>query len=266
MDQRRPVRPSRSIAVPRDVQPHNTADPEVTRCLDDPELAEANRRLARLKADAELVLELQLSNYDKAVWDPIAAEFARYGIAVLQSWMRSHTILGRVRAKTGNGLPPTHEDWFTDYQVTYDLAVDVVLDALDHFLDDVLKKNRWDPTRRASLKTYFVGQCLIRFPNPYRSHWRAERDRRQQETSTSDSLILDRAAPAADDAFLARRRVEDALAISGRKTEQQVFLLREAGYTAAEIAMKLGMGSERVVHNLIAYRRKLAVRGDRRTS
>lgn len=150
MDQRRPGRPPRSTAEPGDVQPGDSADHKITGWLEDPELAEANRRLARLKADQELVLELQLSSYHEAVWEPIAAEFARYGIAVLQAWMRNHTILGRVRAKTGNGLPPTHEGWFTDDEVTYDLAIDVVMDALEHFLEDVLKQNRWDPPHAAA--------------------------------------------------------------------------------------------------------------------
>lgn len=265
MDERRPVRSSRPDADPR-VQPGTTADREVSGWLESPELAEANRRLARLKADEELVLELQLSGYHDTVWNPIAAEFARYGIAVLQAWMRDHTILGRVRGKTGHGLPATHEGWFDDDVVTWDLAVDVVMDAVEYFLDDVLKRNRWDPNRGANLKTYFVGQCLIRFPNPYRSHWRAERDRRRHETSTADDQFLHRTAAAADDTFLTRRRVEDALRISGREVDQQVFLLREAGYTAAEIAIQLGLGSERSVNNLIAYRRKLAVQRDRRIS
>lgn len=207
-----------------------------------------------------------MSSYHEAVWEPIAAEFARYGIAVLQAWMRNPTILGRVRAKTGNGLPPTHEGWFTDDEVTYDLAIDVVMDATRALPGRRIETEPVGPTARRQPETFLIGQCLIRLPNPYRSHWRAERDRRQHETSTSDQLILDRTAAAADDAFLTRRRVEDALAITGRETDQQVFLLREAGYTAAEIADRLGLGSERAVNNLIAYRRKLAVQRDRRTS
>lgn len=159
MDQRRPVGSSRPEVGPR-VQP-NTADPELSDWLEGPELEAANQRLARLKADEDLVFELQLSDYDDAVWDPIAEEFARYGLAVLKAWMRNGTILGRVRSQTRNGLPAPHEGWLTDHEVRHDLAVDVVMDALDHFLDDVLKQNRWDSQRGSSLKTYFVGQCLI---------------------------------------------------------------------------------------------------------
>jgi hypothetical protein len=39
-----------------------------------------------------------------------------------------------------------------------------------------LLANRWDPKKGASIKTFFIGQCLIRFVNVY-NRWR-DNDRR----------------------------------------------------------------------------------------
>lgn len=43
-----------------------------------------------------------------------------------------------------------------------------VVNALGAFLDIALKKGNWSPTKGASLKTYFIGQCKIQFANVYK--------------------------------------------------------------------------------------------------
>jgi hypothetical protein len=52
-----------------------------------------------------MLLDLQLSNYADAVWNPIAEEFARYGLAVISSWVRRGLIFGYVTKATGFGFP-----------------------------------------------------------------------------------------------------------------------------------------------------------------
>ncbi len=49
------------------------------------------------------------------------------------------------------------------------MAGEVVTVALAPFRDEVLLPGLWDPAKGASLTTYFVGQCILRFPNVYRS-------------------------------------------------------------------------------------------------
>ncbi len=59
--------------------------------------------------------------------------------------------------------------------------------ALNKFRDTVLRRHRWDSTRGATIKTYFIGQCLIHFSNIYRS-WIAELHvaRRQEPTDLAE--------------------------------------------------------------------------------
>jgi DNA-directed RNA polymerase specialized sigma24 family protein len=44
---------------------------------------------------------------------------------------------------------------------------------VDFFREKVLRAGAWDPTRGATIKTYFMGACLFQFPNVYQS-WQAE--------------------------------------------------------------------------------------------
>src|SRR5690349_18064281 len=72
------------------------------RLVDDDRHPDAEH-LDRLLGDSDLLLRLQLSNYSPAVWNPIAEEFARYGLAVISSWIRRGLIFGLVTQATGYG-------------------------------------------------------------------------------------------------------------------------------------------------------------------
>jgi DNA-directed RNA polymerase specialized sigma24 family protein len=50
-----------------------------------------------------------------------------------------------------------------------ELAFDTVQESVVKFRDRVLKRNRWNPAKGATLKTFFIGFCLFIFPNFYRS-------------------------------------------------------------------------------------------------
>lgn len=50
-----------------------------------PKITNRSEHLDRLLGDAELLLRLQLSGYADREWQPVAAEFARYGLAILQA-------------------------------------------------------------------------------------------------------------------------------------------------------------------------------------
>src|SRR3954470_13380163 len=56
----------------------------------------ADERLDRMLGDQELLLRLQLSSYAPRDWLPVAAEFARYGLGVLEPWIGTGRIFGKV--------------------------------------------------------------------------------------------------------------------------------------------------------------------------
>jgi hypothetical protein len=54
-----------------------------------------------------------------------------------------------------------------------ELSCETVAEAIRCFRERVLIPGKWDPTRKASLRTFFVGQCILQFPNIYR-RWNTE--------------------------------------------------------------------------------------------
>jgi hypothetical protein len=51
-----------------------------------------------------------------------------------------------------------------------------------------LDEEEWDHRRGATLRTYFIGQCLIRFPNIYRRWLAGENRNRNLVTDDADLL------------------------------------------------------------------------------
>ena len=214
-------------------------------------------QLDRLLGDADLLLDLQLNNYAPAVWNPIAEEFARYGLAVISSWIRRGLIFGYVTQATGFGFPNMETERIRDADAVHDLASMTVVNALNAFLDIALKARKWDPTKGASLKTYFIGQCKIQFANVYKEWWRAER-RRPPSDSLDELVERNALAPAHDnvEATITRAaEVAEALSVVESAEAQSALLYQAEGYTYAEIAGFLGVASAKTVENLI-YRWK----------
>ena len=67
--------------------------------------------------------------------------------------------------------------------------METVSKALHHFRVDVLMKKKWDYRKGETLRTYFVGQCLIRFANIYRA-WYGNEARRRQHSTSGDEIAL----------------------------------------------------------------------------
>lgn len=99
------------------------------------------------------------------------------------AWIKKGLILGRCRQRGYGGLREPPVGAFARDDVADELAGETVAKAPSPLRDDVLMKGRWDPTRGATIKTYFIGQCLIRFPNIYRS-WLANE-------ASQDAVLVD---------------------------------------------------------------------------
>lgn len=219
--------------------------------------------LERLLADAELVEQLRASNYSGREWDYVATELIKYGRRILIGWMctgKIWTELRRQRQVGGFDSPPSWE-WI--YETWQTLADDTLVVAVPKFRDTVLRPGRWDPKRRASLTTFFIGQCLIRFPNVYRS-WCAEARARQPERpSSNDDDWHYTVAGAGQPGFEHEVVVADELArelpeLDGR-THRALALLA-VGFDQSEVAEHLGV-TRKTVEMIV---RRQAQRGRRR--
>jgi hypothetical protein len=52
--------------------------------------------------------------------------------------------------------------------VAEELSGETVAKALHYFRENVLMRQRWNASKGASIKTYFIGQSLFQFANVYR--------------------------------------------------------------------------------------------------
>lgn len=221
-------------------------------------LLPADERLDRMLGDEELLQRLQWSGYADAVWSPVAAEFARYGLGVISGWVRSGLIFTRVWEKTRNEL--RRPDGPFDDDAVNTLTTDTVVAALGTFLETVLKTNRWDPRRGASLKTFFIGQCCFRFSNAYRSWYRSQNRLRRVELVEPHRLQPTTAQPAVDHAVLTSAAAHDALKLLSTDVAKDVARLTAVGYSQSEIADQLGLQDEKAVENILGYQRRRLAR------
>ncbi len=139
------------------------------------EPSEEALHLRRLLADQVLLAALQAQGLQGRDWDRFAEVLARYGYQVIRAWVRSGEIFWQCRRRGWGHLEPPRDErpWGADE--ADELALETVAIAVGKYRDTVLAVNRWSPEGGATLKTFFIGQCLIRFANVYRAWLRETR-------------------------------------------------------------------------------------------
>ncbi|MCU1488229.1 MAG: polymerase sigma factor, sigma-70 family [Actinomycetia bacterium] len=113
-----------------------------------------------------------------------------------------------------------------------------MIESIIRFRDEVLVSGRWDPTKGASLKTFFVGQMLLRFANVYRLWRRSELlpalDHQELDTKGYTSSASTEATAVTRASITAELEGLDEIA-------RRVVELRAADRPRAEIARDLGI-------------------------
>lgn len=199
----------------------------------------------RLRADVDLVTRLAFSGYKGTDWHEVANLLAAYGLRVLTAWIIDGTI---VRRCTDKGWSGPWDGRCRAREIAEQLAADTVAVALIKFRDTVLMPCRWQPDRGASLSTFFIGQCLLRWANVYRQ-WRRAESRQVLTTGLDDLEAVERPAvyrtprhamsdPAGS--VVDRSEVEAALAPADAVTER-IVRYRAAGFAWDEISVLLGI-------------------------
>jgi DNA-directed RNA polymerase specialized sigma24 family protein len=240
------------------VPPEGLDEPSHEDELVDADVRRASEHLDRILGDVDLRLRLQLRGYADAEWNPVAAEFARYGLAVMKSWIRRGRIFSEVKAATGFWLTEVPHEWLAP-EVVEDLATDTVMNALGAFRRIALEGGSWDPNKGASMKTYFIGQCKRQFPNVYRDWSRAEGRRRGVMWSLDDLVDKNVLAPAhnsVEQEFDRYAEIEDALGQVSTPLARSAFMYQAEGYSLEDIAMILGLRDAKAVENLLGHQRR----------
>jgi hypothetical protein len=208
--------------------------------------------LERRQADLEIRHELALAGFNGPVWDRYAFELARYGYAVMMAWLKTGEMFKQCDAKGCSlGSPPP--EWGIDDQAG--LANETVAVALNSFKQHAPIGGKWIPSGGVTLKTYFIGGCILAFPNIYRK-WSADRAALQRLTSIEHDIV-DRLNPPLDPSEMAVTQIhiqEGFNNIPDDRTKSAV-LLQGLGYTYAEIGEILQITS-RAVDGLIRRQHK----------
>lgn len=214
---------------------------------------------ARLEADRELYAILKADGFIGPNWDVFANEIARYGLAVIRGWLRSRQIFAKCKEK--NAAAPDLPQHVTDDPVAVNsIADEVVALAIVKFRDKVLAQGRWDPDRRgarATLKSFFIGQCLFQYANAARG-WLAEnanltRLLTEHELATATPLTMQ---PSTDDVI---REIAAAALRNGASNERAALILAldSQDYSRKEIADELSLTPDTVASVLKRERARL---------
>lgn len=242
--------PVAGLGVP--VQRPPEAEPVPESWLREAEHRQLAERVDRLEADYLLVTSLAWSKFEGPEYDYFATELARYGMAVVAAWLHRGTIFARCRERGYGGLPELGRPFEPDE--VDELTNETVAKALDRFRSDVLLTRKWDYRKGASLRTYFVGQCLIRFANIYR-RWHAGEARNRLQSA--DDGLLDALLPRRDD--ISQQVVDGVLAettLAGIKDVRvrRAMAMTAVGRSQAEIAAELGV-TEKTVERMLSNQR-----------
>jgi len=140
---------------------------------DERELAQFEAEsLERRRHDQQLYAALAAEGFDGLGWRRFAEELARYGHAVLVVWQRTGAIFTQCQKK-GRPLGAIPATWTEEDRI--DLASDVVVKAINLFREKAKAGQGWTFEGGASLRTYFIGTCVLAYPTIYRA-WKTQRD------------------------------------------------------------------------------------------
>lgn len=208
--------------------------------------------LERLAADVELVNRLMWAQYEGLEWRLFRRALAQYGVPVLCKWILSGRIFSECATKGFGRLPRRRRD----RDDALGIAGETVARALPYFRDRVLIPGVWDAARGASVRTYFIGACVLHFPNVYTrslgSEWLLNR---LDQSGEGDAIfaLADRDRFSRPDARV--ELVSDFRAIGDPQT-QEIVLRRAAGYSHKEIATQLRTSAKAVELRLYHLHRK----------
>ena len=223
------------------------------------------QRLERLAADKEAVRRVQLQGFHGPAWAELSDALMRYGHTVIGAWIRTGRVFRRCREKKIRVRKPPPEGFRRED--TEQLAWETVAMGLTRFQNDILATSRWDPTKGASLKTFFVGQCLIQFATVY-GDWCRRAQREAALAAALASLPPEAHSPDLAEDFERKNNEAELLdRMLGRFTRERtrertraVVLLKREGWSQQEICEALGE-TEKAVEGLL---RRLREKGDPR--
>lgn len=217
--------------------------------------ARAENAMRRL-ADHALVEELRAADFSGPVFEVAQTELAAYGISVLMGWMRTGQIFVQCKA-SGRPLSTSAPQWTPDERL--EIAIETTARGLRFFVDRVLKPGRWDYQRGTTLRTYFIGACLLQMPNVFdgwlteQRHWAQVND----ETPLDDAIggDLEWTDPTGDAVLRACTIREWLDSITDPKTRHAAWLVLAHQASHQEAGEAVGLSADAIEGRLYRLRR-----------
>jgi hypothetical protein len=224
------------------------------RIPDSEEVRQAVEDVERRASDEQLRARLAAAGFAGPEYAQFARDLAAYGIAVCMAKLNSGAFFQDC-ADLGRpcGAPPA--DW--DAQDKRSLANETVAVALVRFREDGLVSGGWSPDGGASIKSYFIGACILAFPNVFR-FWQRERERWNLISAALAGVPLAQQATATDPAALVL--IDEQLSLGLRSLDNRtrnVLVLTELGFSQKEIAEVIGTSDRGVEGILYRHRTRL---------
>jgi hypothetical protein len=226
------------------------------------QLENAKRRLA----DRAYLAELAKTGFTGTMFEIALTELAAYGIPVLMAWMRTGKIIGKCKAR-GRPLSDPAPRWTPDDRL--EIAIETTARALVFFTNEVLRPGKWDYRGGATMKTFFIGACLLQFTNVFEV-WATEQ-RHWAQIDLGEEEILDDAVGRSDlewadptgDAAARVCAARDFLSsIPDPRTRRAAWLVFGHGASHAEAGAAVGLSAEAVEGRL--YRLRIGGHNDHR--
>lgn len=216
----------------RDLQPPLDADFKET---------DKAEHLERLLADLELLNDVRVGGFRGPLYDELVKALAEYGYQVMGSWIRTGAVYRKLAQKGKAHYLARFPRRVPSKEDAAEITNDVVADAIVAYVRDVLVPGRWDYRGGASLATFFIGQCLLRYPRVY-IEW-LKTDKHNQHCVVPDEMPHDlgRRSRLYDDPAqitLVRAELQEAGYRTPKKTLEILVLVQE-GYSHPEIAHML---------------------------
>lgn len=193
------------------------------------------KRIERM-AETQIVERLRLVEFNPTsdLWRRFSGALIEYGYAVFVAWGVTGTLYLHAaqhgRGRGVRGLTKIPETLKLNHDEATALAGDLLTVSIEAFRTRSLPT--WSPTGRASLKTYFIGRCLMELPGVY-VVWNSRERKRvpiDRFISVDDGRHGDWPSDQAE-----RRVLLDAL-FNGDDLVRAMFELQQDGYSLQEIA------------------------------
>ncbi len=183
----------------------------------------------------------------------LAAELWTYAFPVLKNLLRDGLAIPRVR-QLGVPVPTLTNEQSeaiiaTDYHRD-DLAGAMVEHVLPRFLERVVTKNSWDPTR-STLTTYFVNACLLTYPDVLRK-WIKDRS---ELTAALDEAGV-RVVQFDTELAIQDREMVRSVVLGAPEGVRSILAWLWLGYSIAEIAEKIQLNPSTIRSRLFEFRKK----------